>query len=303
MENKLNTKSLFVSIVGKPNVGKSSLMNMLINSKVSIVSSKPQTTRNKITGIFTAGDTQLVFIDTPGLHRPQTKLGDYMISEINSSFSGAEICIHVVESGKKINEGDIKFIEKFKKLNIPIILVINKIDLLSDKTLLIKKIKEYSELFDYAEIVPVSAKSGDGRQELLNELLKFSKPSVFFFSEDDVTDQTERMLVSEIIREKLLRFLDKELPHGTAVVVEKFYTRQNNITDICATVFCEKENHKGIIIGKNGQMLKKIGSASRLELEEILDRKINLQIWVKVKENWRNKDFLLNSLGYNSTIN
>lgn len=294
------TKSLFVSIVGRPNVGKSSLMNMLISAKVSIVSSKPQTTRNKIIGILTQNNTQFVFTDTPGIHRPKNKLDKYMVSEIKSSFSGAEVCLHVVEAGKRISNFDLELVEKFKKLNIPVVAVINKIDLISDKSVLMAQIKELDGLFDYIAIVPVSSKTADGREEVLEELVKFARPSVFFYSEDDITDQTERVLVSEIIREKLLRFLDQELPHGTAVIIESFHTRESGITDISAVIYCEKENHKGIIIGKSGNMLKKIGSSARNELEQMLERKINLKIWVKIKENWRNSEFLLNNFGYNT---
>ena len=298
----METKSLFVSIVGKPNVGKSSLTNMLVNSKVSIVSPKPQTTRGKILGILTLENTQLVFTDTPGLHKPKNKLDKYMVSEIKSSFSDAETCIHVVEANKKATDFDLELIKKFKKLDIPIVLVINKIDLVSDKSSLMAQIKELDSLFKYTSIIPVSSKTGDGREEIISELKKLAHSSVFFFDEDDVTNQSERVIASETIREKLLRFLDQELPHGTAVVIETFHTRGNGITDISAVIYCEKENHKRIIIGKSGSMLKKIGSAARIELEEILGRKINLKIWVKIKENWRNSDFLLNDLGYGVDI-
>lgn len=297
--NKSNeTKSLFVSILGKPNVGKSSLMNMLVNSKVSIVSPKPQTTRNKILGILTNGNIQLVFIDTPGIHKTKNKLDKYMISEVNNSLCGAEACMHVVEAGKKVTDFDLDLIKKVEKLNIPVILVINKIDLLSDKSLLAEQIQEFSKIFEYSSVVPVSSKTCDGREDLICELENSAQPSVFFFSENDVTDQTERTLVREIIREKLLKFLDHELPHGIAVVTESFKTKENGITDISAVVYCEKENHKGIIIGKSGNMLKKIGSLARIDLEQMLGRKINLKIWVKTKENWRNSDFLLNDFGY-----
>ena len=298
MNKPLETKSLFVSIVGKPNVGKSSLMNMLVNSKISIVSPKPQTTRDKILGILTFDDTQLVFIDTPGLYKPKNKLDRYMISEINSSFSGAEACMHVIEAGKEVTDFDLELIKKFEKLNIPIILIINKIDLISDKSSIMEQIKKLDSLFNYSSIIPVSSKTGDGREEIIEELTKLAHNSVFFFPEDDITDQSERTMVSEMIREKLLRFLNQELPHGTAVVIESFHTREDGITDISATIYCEKENHKRMIIGKGGAMLKKIGSAARNELEGMLDRKINLKIWVKIKENWRNSDFLLNNLGY-----
>lgn len=297
MNKNQNTKSLFVSIVGKPNAGKSSVMNMILGSKISIVSSKPQTTRNKITGIFTQGDTQLVFIDTPGIHRPRTLLGDYMISEINNSFSGSEVCVHVVDALKNVTESDAELAEKFKKSNKKVILVLNKIDLIRDKSALMQKIQKFNELFDYEAVIPVSAKTGDGRDILIKELSKLAQPSVFFFPEDDITDQTERTMAAEIIREKLLYFLDKELPHGIAVCIETFKEREN-ITDIDAVIYCERDSHKGIIIGEKGNMLKKVGSAARLEAEEIFGKKINLKLWVKVKENWRNKGSVLNTLGY-----
>lgn len=292
------TKSLFVSILGKPNVGKSSLMNMLIDAKVSIVSPKPQTTRNKILGILTQGNIQLVFTDTPGIHKVKNKLDKYMISEVNNSLCGSEACIHVVKAGKKVTNFDIDIVKKIEKLDIPVILVINKIDLISDKSLLIEQIEEFSEIFEYSSVVPVSSKSGDGREDLLYELKSNACESVFYFSENDVTDQTECTLVKEIIREKLLRFLDHELPHGIAVVTEFFHTKEDGAIHISAVVYCEKENHKGIIIGKGGTMLKKIGSLARVDLEKMFDRKINLKIWVKTKENWRNSNFLLNNFGY-----
>ena len=292
------TKSLFVSVLGIPNVGKSSLINALVNSKVSIVSSKPQTTRNKIRGILTVDDSQIVFIDTPGLHNPKTHLGDYMSSDIYSSFSGTDACIHVIDATKNITEYDKKFIKKFENLKIPVILAINKIDLLKDKTKLIEIMSEYSKLYNYNAIVPISAKTKNGKNDLMEELLKLTKPSVFFFSEDDITDQTERTLVCEIIREKLLWYLDKELPHGIAVAVERFFQKNESFANIEATIYCERENHKSIIIGKNGQMIKKVGTSARLELEKILSEKINLNLWVKVKVNWRNKDSILHNLGY-----
>lgn len=298
MDKSLDTRSLFVSIVGNPNAGKSSVMNMILGSKISIVSSKPQTTRNKITGIFTQDNIQLVFIDTPGLHQPRTRLGDYMISEINNSFTGSETCLHVVDSVKGITENDNKFIKKFEKFGKKVILVLNKIDLIKDKSILMQKIKEFSQLFDYEAIIPVSAKTGDGKDILIKEISKLAKPSVFFFSEDDITDQTARMMGSEIVREKLLFFLDKELPHGVAVYVERFKERESEIIDIEAVIYCERTSHKGIIIGEKGKMLKDVGTAARKELEEIFNKKINLKLWVKVKENWRNKDSILHNLGY-----
>ena len=297
MEDNLKTKSLFVSILGKANVGKSSIMNMIVNSKVSIVSPKPQTTRNKVIGIFTDNDVQLVFIDTPGIHRPRTKLGDFMISEVNSAFFGAQACIHVVEAGKSCDDFDLELIKKFKKANLPVVLAINKIDILKDKSLLMPEINKWKEIYDYKAIVPVSAKTCDGKKDLISEIINLAEPSVFYYGEDDITDKTQRAIAAEIIREKLLCNLDKELPHGTAVLIEKFKEREN-IIDIHATIYCEKSSHKSMIIGKNGSMIKKIGMQSRKDLEDMLDFKVNLQLWVKVKENWRNKEAVLHTLGY-----
>lgn len=302
MCNNSNRKSLFASILGKPNVGKSSILNMIVNSKISIVSPKPQTTRNKITGIFTKDNVQLVFTDTPGIFNPRNRLGNYMISEINNSLSGAEACLHVVEAGKDITPQDLKLIDKFKKMNMPVILVINKIDLFKDKSVLMSQIKSYSDAFDYFAIIPVSAKTQIGKKELLSELIKLAKPSVFFFDEDDITDQSERTLICEVIREKMLLLLEKELPHGAAVFVEYFHERSNGITDVNAVIYCERENHKAIIIGKGGKMLKNIGSLARKDLEEMLSRKINLKLWVKVKDNWKNMESILSDLGYISGV-
>ena len=297
MVDNLKTKSLFVSILGKANVGKSSIMNMMINSKVSIVSPKPQTTRNKVIGIFTDNDVQLVFIDTPGIHKPRTKLGDFMISEVNSAFFGAQACIHVVEAGKSCDDFDLELVQKFEKANMPVILAINKIDTLKDKILLMPDIKKWKEVYDYKAIVPVSAKTCDGKDDLISEIIKLAEPSVFYYGEDDITDKTQRAIAAEIVREKLLCNLDKELPHGTAVLIEKFQERED-IIDIHATIYCEKSSHKSMIIGKNGNMIKKIGIQSRKDLEEMLNFKVNLKLWVKVKENWRNKEALLHTLGY-----
>ena len=298
MESNIKTKSLFVSIVGKANVGKSSIINMIINSKISIVSPKPQTTRNKVVGIYTCNNTQLVFTDTPGIHRPRTKLGKYMISEVNSSISGAEACMHVVECGKSADEFDKGLVEKFSNLKIPVILVLNKIDTLKDKTCIIEEMAYWNKIYNYSAIIPVCALTGDGRDALIHELFNLALPSVFFFDENDITDKTERELSAEIIREKMLVNLDKELPHGTAVYIEKFKNRSANIADIEAIIYCEKSNHKPIIIGKGGQMIKKIGIQSRKELENMLGCKVNLQLWVKVKENWRNRESWLYNLGY-----
>ena len=282
----MNNKTEFIAIVGKPNVGKSSLLNRILGQKVSIVSKKPQTTRTRIMGVYTQDEVQLVFIDTPGLHKPRTNLGEYMVKSVKDSISGVDTCLLVVNAGEKVLPSDLEFIDKFKCSNIPAVLAINKIDLVTDKTFIIEQIKEYSKMFSFEAVVPLSAKTGDGVSELVDELKKLAVPSEHFFDKDALTDQPERIVAAEIIREKILRLTDKEIPHGTAVVVERMKDRKNKseITDIDAVIYCEKNSHKGIIIGKNGSMLKKIGTYARKDMESFFSCKINLNIWVKVKE-------------------
>ncbi len=298
----MNNKTEFIAIVGKPNVGKSSLLNRILGQKVSIVSKKPQTTRTRIMGVYTQDEVQLVFIDTPGLHKPRTNLGEYMVKSVKDSISGVDTCLLVVNAGEKVLPSDLEFIDKFKCSNIPAVLAINKIDLVTDKTFIIEQIKEYSKVFSFEAVVPLSAKTGDGVSELLDELKKLAVPSEHFFDKDALTDQPERIVAAEIIREKILRLTDKEIPHGTAVVVERMKDRKNKseITDIDAVIYCEKNSHKGIIIGKNGSMLKKIGTYARKDMESFFSCKINLNIWVKVKEDWRNRESILRSLGYDN---
>lgn len=298
----MNNKTEFIAIVGKPNVGKSSLLNRILGQKVSIVSKKPQTTRTRIMGVYTQDEVQLVFIDTPGLHKPRTNLGEYMVKSVKDSISGVDTCLLVVNAGEKILPSDLEFIDKFKCSNIPAVLAINKIDLVTDKTFIIEQIKEYSKMFSFEAVVPLSAKTGDGVSELVDELKKLAVPSEHFFDKDALTDQPERIVAAEIIREKILRLTDKEIPHGTAVVVERMKDRKNKseITDIDAVIYCEKNSHKGIIIGKNGSMLKKIGTYARKDMESFFSCKINLNIWVKVKEDWRNRESILRSLGYDN---
>lgn len=298
----MNNKTEFIAIVGKPNVGKSSLLNRILGQKVSIVSKKPQTTRTRIMGVYTQNEVQLVFIDTPGLHKPRTNLGEYMVKSVKDSISGVDTCLLVVNAGEKVLPSDLEFIDKFKCSNIPAVLAINKIDLVTDKTFIIEQIKEYSKIFSFEAVVPLSAKTGDGISELLDELKKLAVPSEHFFDKDALTDQPERIVAAEIIREKILRLTDKEIPHGTAVVVERMKDRKNKseITDIDAVIYCEKNSHKGIIIGKNGSMLKKIGTYARKDMESFFSCKINLNIWVKVKEDWRNRESILRSLGYDN---
>lgn len=252
-----NDKSAFIAIVGRPNVGKSSILNRLLGTKIAIVSSKPQTTRNRITGVLTEGEYQLVFFDTPGMHKPKNSLGKYMVRSVNESVGGVDCCMLVVEADKSPVQTELDFIDKFKALGMPAILVINKIDMIKDKEILMKQILEYSKLYDFEAIVPVSASDGNGMNELLEELKNQASEGGHFFEDDTLTDQPERVIASEIIREKILRLCNAEIPHGTAVVIEKMKTRENGILDIDATIFCEKESHKRILIGKNGAMLKK----------------------------------------------
>jgi GTP-binding protein Era len=293
-----NDKSAFIAIVGKPNVGKSSILNRLLGQKIAIVSSKPQTTRNRITGVLTEGEFQLVFFDTPGMHKPKNSLGKYMVRSVNESVGGVDCCMLVVEAGKEPSATELALIEKFKLMEMPAILVINKIDMLKEKDELMKQILDYSRLYDFDAVVPVSAQDGNGMNALLDELKKQTNEGGHFFDEDTLTDQPERVIVAEIIREKILRLCDKEIPHGTAVVIEKMKTRENGILDIDATIFCERDTHKRIIIGKGGAMLKKISTFARQDIEKFFDCKVFLQTWIKVKEDWRNKAQILQNFGY-----
>ena len=305
MENNKNhtiTKSAFVAIVGKPNVGKSSLLNRLLGEKIAIVSAKPQTTRSKIMGVMNAGahgETQLVFTDTPGMHKPKNKLGDYMVKTIVDSIGDVDMCLMVVEESGKLHEAELELIEKFRKLEMPAVLAINKIDRLSDKKLLLERIAQFSELYDFAGIIPISAQEGEGVEQLIEKLCEMAEEGPHFFDDDTLTDQPERVIAAEIIREKMLRLLSDEVPHGTAVEIEKMRERPDGgIMDIEATIYCEKESHKGIIIGKGGAMLKKIGSYARTDLEKLLETRINLKLWVKVTPDWRNKAGGLRRFGY-----
>ena len=302
LENMKKTKSAFVAIVGKPNVGKSSLLNRLLGEKIAIVSAKPQTTRSKIMGVMNAGEngeTQLVFTDTPGMHKPKNKLGDYMVKTIVDSIGDVDLCLMVVEESGKLHEAELELIEKFKKLDMRVILAINKIDRLSDKTKLLERISQFSQLYDFDGIIPVSAENGDGMEQLIEKLCEMADEGPHFFDDDTLTDQPERVIASEIIREKMLRLLSDEVPHGTAVEIEKMRERPDGgIMDIEATIYCEKESHKGIIIGKGGAMLKKIGSYAREDLEKFLEIKVNLKLWVKVTPDWRNKVGGLKRFGY-----
>ncbi|MEG0116222.1 MAG: GTPase Era [Hydrogenoanaerobacterium sp.] len=294
------TYSGFVTIVGRPNVGKSSLMNRFVGEKVAIVSPKPQTTRNKIIGILTKGATQMVFIDTPGLHKPRTKLSEYMVKQINESMSDVDIGVLVTEPDGEITRAEHDLVNSLKAAKMPVLLAINKIDTLSQKELMMKKISDFSKEMEFEAIIPISALTGEGVQILLDKIESYIKEGPHYFDDDSMTDQPERVIISEIIREKVLNNMQDEIPHGVAVTIENMKERKNadgcDLDDIDATVFCERESHKGMIIGKNGAMLKKIGTQARVEAERFLGVKINLRLWVKVREGWRNGN--IGNFGY-----
>ena len=292
----MKTKTAMITIAGRPNVGKSTLTNYLVGEKIAIVSNKPQTTRNRICGIVTREDIQYVFVDTPGYHRSRTKLGDYMVNVAKESIADVDATILVVEPVANIGAQEEDLIAKIKASRSPAILAINKIDTVEPDALL-AVIAAYSQA-GFDAIIPISAKTGDGVEELLRECAKYAQESPFLFPNDMTTDQPERQVMAEIIREKLLWTLDKEIPHGTAVEITKFSERDSGIIDIDATIYCEKASHKGIIIGKQGAMLKKISSMARADCEKFMGTKVYLTTWVKVKENWRDSDFLVRNFGY-----
>ena len=291
------TKTAMITIAGRPNVGKSTLTNHLVGEKIAIVSNKPQTTRNRICGILTDKDTQFVFVDTPGYHKPRTKLGDYMVNVTKSSIADVDLTVLVVEPIPSVGHQEEGLIEQLQGRKCPAILAINKIDTVEKDTLL-EVIDVYAKAASFAAIVPISAKTGDGVDVLLAECRKYAIESPFLFPEDSTTDQPERQVMAEIIREKLLWCLDREIPHGTAVEITKFSERDNGIIDIDATIYCEKASHKGIIIGKRGDMLKKISSMARIDCEKFMGTQVFLTTWVKHKENWRDSDFLVRNFGY-----
>ena len=293
----MKTKSAMITIAGRPNVGRSTLTNYLVGEKIAIVSNKPQTTRNRICGIVTHGNTQFVFVDTPGYHRSRTKLGDYMVNIARESIADVDLTILVVEPIASIGSQEEGLLEKIKGSKCPAVLAINKIDTI-EKEKLLEVIAVYSQAAQFDAIIPISAKTGDGVEELLKICEKYSVDSPFLFPEDLTTDQPERQVMAEIIREKLLWCLDKEIPHGTAVEITKFTERDSGVIDIDATIYCEKASHKGIIIGKQGAMLKKISTMARTDCEKFMGTKVYLTTWVKVKENWRDSDFLVRNFGY-----
>ena len=293
----MNTKTAMITIAGRPNVGKSTLTNYLVGEKIAIVSNKPQTTRNRICGIVTRGDTQFVFVDTPGFHKPRTKLGDYMVGITRESIADVDATILVVEPIASLGPQEEALIEQLKAKNCPMILAINKIDTVEKESLL-EVIAVYSAVAKFDAIIPISAKTGDGVEQLLKLCGKYAVESPFLFDEELTTDQPERQVMAEIIREKLLWCLDREVPHGTAVEITKFSERDSGVIDIDAIIYCEKASHKGIIIGKQGAMLKKISTMARNDCEKFMGTKVYLTTWVKVKENWRDSDFLVRNFGY-----
>ena len=293
----MKTKTAMITIAGRPNVGKSTLTNYLVGEKIAIVSNKPQTTRNRICGIATKGNIQYVFVDTPGFHKPKTRLGDYMVNVTKESIADVDLTILVVEPIASIGAQEEALIAQLTGRSCPVVLAINKIDTL-EKEKLLEVIAVYSQAAAFEAIIPISAKTGDGVEDLLCVCEKFAVESPFLFPDDITTDQPERQVMAEIIREKLLWTLEREVPHGTAVEITKFSERDNGIIDIDATIYCEKASHKGIIIGKHGDMLKKISTMARTDCEKFMGTKVYLTTWVKVKENWRDSDFLVRNFGY-----
>ncbi|MGN0547152.1 MAG: GTPase Era [Acutalibacteraceae bacterium] len=291
-------KTAFAAIVGCPNVGKSSLLNRMLGQKVAIVTQKPQTTRTRIMGVLTRGDTQLVFTDTPGYHHPKTKLGEKMIKAVGDGITGVDVCLFVTEPEGEIKETELELLKRVRAEKVPVVLAINKIDTIKQKEQLMERIVKFTSKFDFEAVVPVSALKNENVDTLISELEKLAYESVHFFPDDTLTDQPERVLAAEIIREKMLLLLDKEVPHGVAVSIEKMRERPNgDIMDVEATIYCEKDSHKGIIIGKKGEMLKRISTRARVDLENFFQCKVNLQCWVKVKEGWRNREGLIHNFG------
>ena len=290
------TETAIITICGRPNVGKSTLTNALVGEKIAIVSSKPQTTRNRIMGIVTNGETQLILLDTPGFIKPRNRLGDYMVNIVKESVTDVDGVLFLVEPVPEIGPGERELLEKIRESGVPAILVINKIDTV-EKEKLLAVIAEWTQAFPFDAVVPVSAKDGDGLDILLEEMQKYAVEGPHLFPDDSITDQPERQICAELIREKILHCIEKEVPHGTAVEISKFSERENGILDIEATIYCEKPSHKGILIGKNGSMLRQIGAEAREEMEAFLGAKVFLQTWVKVKENWRDSEIQLRNFG------
>ena len=295
-----NLKSGFVTIIGRPNVGKSTLMNHLIGQKIAITSNKPQTTRNRIQTVYTDEKRgQIIFLDTPGIHKAKNKLGEYMVNTAEHTLNDVDVILWLVEPTDFIGAGEQHIIEKLKSIKTPVILVINKLDTLDSKDKMLKYIDIYRKVYDFAEIVPASALRGQNTDVIVDLIFKYLPYGPMFYDEDTITDQPERQIVAEMIREKALHALNEEIPHGIAVTIDIMKHRKGTpIMDIEATIICERDSHKGIIIGKNGAMLKKIGTNARYEIERLLDSKVNLKLWVKVKKDWRDSDYMLKNFGY-----
>lgn len=304
MHTNTNTKNAFVTIIGRPNAGKSSLLNALVGEKIAAVSAKPQTTRTKITGVITKDETQYVFMDTPGMHKSKNKLSEHMMKTVNESVADVDIAMFVADCTKKSSENERLLFNNLKSNRGKSILIINKIDLIDNKEDLIKIIADYSTLHDFDEVIPVSALTGDGLDIVMKILSKYAIDGPHYFPDDMLTDQPEKVIMAEIIREKALNNLNEEIPHGIAVTIESLKERDNRageaILDISAVIYCERDSHKGIVIGKNGSMLRKIGAESRIELEDFFQIKVNLQCWVKVKEGWRNREGMIRNFGLSS---
>ena len=300
MNNTSNSKNAFITIVGRANAGKSSLLNALVGEKIAAVSSKPQTTRTKITGVLTNGETQFVFIDTPGMHKAVNKLSEHMLKTVNDSVADADIILLVCDCTKSVSQNEKSLISGFRK-NDKVILVLNKIDLLENKDTLIEKLAQYTQMYDFSEVIPVSVLENDGLDIVMQTLEKLAVEGPHYFPDDKFTDQPEKVLMAEMIREKALNNLNEEVPHGIAVTIESIKERDSKdgepLMDVTATIYCEKESHKGILIGKNGSMLRRIGSEARQDLEDFFRIKVNLQCWVKVKEGWRNREGLIKNFG------
>lgn len=293
-------KTGFAALIGRPNVGKSTLMNQLIGMKIAITSSKPQTTRNRIQTVYTGEKGQIVFLDTPGIHKAKNKLGDYMVSVAEHTLKDVDVVLWLVEPSTFIGAGERHIVEQLEKVKVPVILVINKIDTVKKEELLLY-IDTYRKIFDFDEIIPVSALKGEGKEELIDLIFKYLPVGPMFYDEDTITDQPERQIVAELIREQALRLLSEEVPHGIAVAIDAM-KETPRIVNIDATIICERDTHKGIIIGKQGQMLKRIGTNARREIENLLDCKVNLKLWVKVKKDWRDSDFLIRNFGYDKDV-
>ncbi len=291
------SETAVVTVCGRPNVGKSTLTNALVGEKIAIVSNKPQTTRNRIMGIVTKGDTQFILLDTPGFIKPRNRLGDYMVNVVKESVTDVDCVLFLIEPVPEIGPGEAALLDRIRESGVPAVLVINKIDTVEKESLL-PVIAAWTKVFDFDSVVPVSAKNGDGLDILFAEMQKYASEGPHLFPDDSITDQPERQICAELIREKILRSVEKEVPHGTAVEISRFSERDNGILDIEATIYCEKPSHKGILIGKNGSMLRQIGAEAREEIEAFLGAKVFLQTWVKVKENWRDSEIQLRNFGY-----